>query len=67
MIASLSVQAIDQNAVDLIDVYSTDAEIKKLHLRLLKDDRNYFPVYKAVWVARKTFVENHPQEWQALL
>ena len=64
---SLSVQAIDQNAVDLIDVYSTDAEIKNLHLRLLKDDHNYFPVYKAVWVARKTFVENHPQEWQALL
>jgi osmoprotectant transport system permease protein len=63
---SLSFQAIDQNAVDLIDVYSTDAKIKKLHLRLLKDDHNYFPVYQAVWVARKSFVENHPREWQAL-
>ena len=64
---TLSFQAIDQNAVDLIDVYSTDAKIKKLHLRLLKDDHNYFPVYQAVWVARKAFVEKHPQEWQALL
>ena len=64
---SLSFQAIDQNAVDLIDVYSTDAKIKKLHLRLLRDDHNYFPVYQAVWVARKSFVEKHPQEWQALL
>jgi osmoprotectant transport system permease protein len=64
---SLSFQAIDQNAVDLIDVYSTDAKIKKLHLRLLKDDHNYFPVYQAVWVARQAFVEKHPQEWQALL
>jgi osmoprotectant transport system substrate-binding protein/osmoprotectant transport system permease protein len=64
---SLSYQAIDQNAVDLIDVYSTDAKIKKLHLRLLHDDHNYFPVYQAVWVARKAFVEQHPREWQALL
>src|SRR5450631_1998387 len=64
---SLSFQAIDENAVDLIDVYSTDAKIKKLHLRLLKDDHKYFPVYQAVWVARKGFVDEHPREWQALL
>jgi osmoprotectant transport system permease protein len=64
---TLSFQAIEQNAVDLIDVYSTDAKIKKLNLRLLKDDHNYFPVYQAVWVARKSFVEKHPSEWQALL
>ena len=64
---SLSYQAIDQNAVDVIDVYSTDAKIKKLDLRLLKDDHNYFPVYQAVWVARSTFVQEHPREWQSLL
>ena len=64
---SLSYQAIDQNAVDLIDVYSTDAKIKKLHLQLLKDDHNYFPVYQAVWVARKSFVDSHPREWQTLV
>src|ERR1700732_2547176 len=64
---TLSFQAIEQNAVDLIDVYSTDAKIKKLGLRLLKDDHNYFPVYQAVWVARRSFVEKHPAEWQALL
>jgi len=64
---SLSFQAIDQNAVDLIDVYSTDAKIKKLNLQLLKDDHNYFPVYQAVWVARQAFVDKHPREWQTLL
>jgi osmoprotectant transport system permease protein len=63
---SLSFQALDQNAVDLVDVYSTDAKIKKLNLRVLKDDHNYFPVYQAVWVARKAFVDQHPSEWQAL-
>src|SRR3979490_1209296 len=64
---TLGFQAIDQNAVDLIDVYSTDAKIKKLNLRLLKDDHNYFPVYQAVWVARTSFVQAHPHEWQSLL
>ena len=64
---TLSFQAIDQNAVELIDVYSTDAKIKKLNLRVLKDDHVYFPVYKAVWVARQSFVDQHPREWQALL
>ena len=64
---ALSYQAIDKNAVDLIDVYSTDAKIKKLNLRVLRDDHNYFPVYQAVWVARKSFVEKHPRAWTALL
>ncbi len=64
---SLSFQAIDDGAVDLIDTYSTDAKIKKSNLRVLTDDRGFFPVYQAVWVARKAFVENHPREWQALL
>jgi osmoprotectant transport system permease protein len=64
---SLSFQAIDDGAVDLIDLYSTDAKIEKSHLRVLKDDLGYFPVYQAVWVARRDFTERHPREWQALL
>lgn len=64
---SLVYQAIDTNAVDLIEVYSTDANIKRFGLRLLRDDRHYFPSYQAVWVARKSFVERHPDEWKSLL
>ena len=63
---SLTYQAIDQNAVDVIDVYSTDAKIRKFNLRVLQDDLGYFPVYQAVWVARKAFVERYPAQWQAL-
>ena len=63
---TLSFEAIDKNAVDLIDVYSTDAKIKKLNLRVLRDDHNYFPVYQAVWVARQSFVDAYPREWAAL-
>lgn len=63
---SLTYQAIDQNAVDVIDVYSTDAKIRKFNLRVLADDLSYFPVYQAVWVARKAFVDRYPAQWQAL-
>ncbi len=63
---SLTYQAIDQNAVDVIDVYSTDAKIRKFNLRVLDDDLGYFPVYQAVWVARKAFVDRYPAQWQAL-
>jgi osmoprotectant transport system permease protein len=64
---SLTFQAIDDGAVDLIDLYSTDAKIEKSKLRVLTDDRGYFPVYQAVWVARREFTERHPQAWRALL
>jgi len=52
---SLTYQAIDQNAVDVIDVYSTDAKIRKFNLRVLDDDLGYFPVYQAFgWPARRS-------------
>ena len=55
---SLAYQAIAQGAVDVIDVYSTDAKIREFKLRVLQDNLNYFPSYQAVWVARADFV-NH--------
>jgi osmoprotectant transport system permease protein len=63
---SLTYQAIDQHAVDVIDVYSTDAKIKKFRLRVLEDDLHYFPTYQAVWVARSAFVDRYPSQWRAL-
>jgi osmoprotectant transport system permease protein len=63
---SLTYQALDQGAVDVIDVYSTDAKIKKFGLRLLADNLDYFPSYQAVWVARAGFVAQYPAQWRAL-
>ncbi len=63
---SLTYQAIAQGAVDVIDVYSTDAKIRKFKLRVLADDLGYFPTYQAVWVARAAFVAQHPAQWRAL-
>ncbi len=48
----LAYQALAKGQVDLIDVYSTDAQIGRLGLRVLKDDRSFFPRYDAVLLMR---------------
>ena len=44
----IAYEALTANQVDVIDIYSTDAKINKLGLRVLEDDANYFPHYDAV-------------------
>ena len=45
---ALAYDAIAEGQIDVTDVYSTDAEIKGYGLRLLEDDRNFFPKYLAL-------------------
>lgn len=54
----LAYQALSTGQVDLIDVYSTDAQIGRLGLRVLKDDRNFFPRYDAVLLMRTALPTN---------
>lgn len=53
----LALQALAGGQVDLIDVYSTDAQIARLGLRVLQDDRQFFPRYDAVLLARQGLPE----------
>ncbi len=48
----LAYDAVSAGQVDLIDVYSTDAKVGRLKLRVLKDDRGFFPKYDAVLLMR---------------
>ncbi|SFR95050.1 osmoprotectant transport system permease protein [Dyella sp. OK004] len=57
---SLSYRAVASRAVDAIDLYSTDAEIAYYHLRVLDDDRRYFPRYEAVFLYRLELEQNQP-------
>lgn len=50
----LAYQALAGEKVDVIDVYSTDAQIAQLHLRVLKDDKAFFPRYDAVLLMRSS-------------
>jgi osmoprotectant transport system permease protein len=48
----LAYQALAKAQVDVIDVYSTDAQIGRQGLRVLRDDRAFFPRYDAVLLMR---------------
>ncbi|HEV7777173.1 MAG TPA: glycine betaine ABC transporter substrate-binding protein [Luteibacter sp.] len=63
---TLSYRAVADNAVDAIDLYSTDAEIPYYHLRTLEDDRHYFPRYEAVYLYRLSLAQSAPRFVDAL-
>ena len=44
----LAYQAIQEKRIDITDAYSTDGEIKRYSLVVLKDDKAFFPEYQAV-------------------
>lgn len=41
-------------------VYTTDGRLNAFHLKLLEDDKHYFPDYTAAPVIRKDFLDKHP-------
>ncbi|HEX4025659.1 MAG TPA: glycine betaine ABC transporter substrate-binding protein [Steroidobacteraceae bacterium] len=57
---SLAYRALVAGAADVIDVYTTDAEIEQYHLVVLRDDRHYFPSYQAVWLYRLAAAAQRP-------
>jgi len=62
----LAYAAIGGGQIDVTDIYSTDAQIEKYHLRVLKDDKSYFPAYDAVLIYRSDLPTRLPKSWSAL-
>lgn len=62
----IAYEALQQKQVDVIDIYSTDAKIKQYGLRVLDDDRAYFPRYDAVLLYRLDAAKRFPAAWQAI-
>ena len=48
----LAYQALAEETIDVTDAYSTDGELKRYDLRVLLDDKLFFPAYLAVPVVR---------------
>jgi osmoprotectant transport system permease protein len=48
----LAYRALAEDAIDVTDLYSTDAEIVQYDLVALVDDAHYFPAYDALFVCR---------------
>ncbi len=62
----LAYEAIAAGRIDVMDIYSTDAKINRYHLRVLDDDRDFFPKYDAVLFYRLDLPQRFPAAWQAL-
>ena len=62
----LAYDAIAAKQIDVIDIYTTDAKIDHLGLRVLEDDRHYFPRYDAVLLYRLDLPARLPAAWAAL-
>jgi osmoprotectant transport system permease protein len=63
----LAYRALASGAIDATDLYSTDAEIRAQHLRVLEDDRSVFPDYQAILLWRADLEQRAPRAVQALL
>ncbi|KQW89363.1 amino acid ABC transporter permease [Massilia sp. Root418] len=62
----IAYEALAQKQVDVIDIYSTDAKISQYGLRVLEDDKGYFPRYDAVLLYRLDAPRRFPAAWRAI-
>ncbi len=59
-------KAIKNHRVNVIMAFSTDGRIRAYHLKLLRDDKHFFPSYLAAPVIRDATLKAHPEIKQAL-
>jgi osmoprotectant transport system permease protein len=62
----LAYRGLQQGAIDVVDLYATDAEIRYYELRTLTDDREHFPSYRAVMLWRDDLARRAPAAAAAL-
>ncbi|MPM28210.1 Glycine betaine/carnitine/choline-binding protein OpuCC [bioreactor metagenome] len=57
----LTYAACRDSKVDVIDAFATDGRIPAFNLKVLKDDKNFFPPYYAAPVIREDTLKKHPE------
>jgi osmoprotectant transport system permease protein len=58
---NLKFQALENHTVDVINAFSTDSRIRQMNLRILKDDKHFFPAYQADIVVRNEILQQYPE------
>ena len=59
-------RALLQKQVNMINGNSTDGQISRLGLVVLKDDKQYFPPYEATPIVRKATLQKYPEVRKAI-
>lgn len=57
----LRYSAIKSGDINLLDAYATDSELKQYNLKVLEDDKNFFPPYQGAPLMLKKTLEKYPQ------
>ncbi|HEX8789588.1 MAG TPA: glycine betaine ABC transporter substrate-binding protein [Polyangiaceae bacterium] len=63
----MALDALAHGQLDVTDVYTTDAQIDRLGLKLLDDDLGFFPRYQAVLLFRADLPERAPGAYAAIM
>lgn len=61
MVVALKYQAIGQGDMDITDAFSTDGQLQQFNLKVLEDDKGFFPPYHAAPIIRKATLDAHPE------
>ena len=64
---ALAYLGLGKGRLDVIDVYTTDADIRRFDVRELEDDRRFFPPYDAVLLYRLDLRQRAPKALESLL
>ncbi|MEA4925941.1 MAG: glycine betaine ABC transporter substrate-binding protein [Syntrophomonadaceae bacterium] len=54
-------RSLDSGEVDVIDSYSTDGQISVFNLKILEDDKAFFPPYDILPLVRQDTLDKYPQ------
>jgi len=57
---ALKYQAVGEGKVDVIDAFSTDGELITYKLKILEDDKRFFPPYHCAPIVRMDTLEKYP-------
>jgi osmoprotectant transport system permease protein len=63
---ALAYEAIRSRQIDVMEIYTTDAQIQRLGLKILEDDRRFFPRYDAVLFYRLDLPKRAPRAFEAM-
>ncbi|MEN8375530.1 MAG: glycine betaine ABC transporter substrate-binding protein [Gemmatimonadota bacterium] len=66
LLQAVKYQALAEGAVDVIDGYSTDGQVARYDLVVLRDDRAFFPAYEAAPLVSRRLAETRPDALAAL-
>lgn len=57
----LKYQAINEGQIDIMNIFTTDGQLSVSDIKVLEDDKQFYPSYKCGNVIRSGVIEEHPE------